>query len=128
LKKVALLREDEQLNAKTGGYKRSPMERINEIIYGSVQGFDWDTFFNTIRTNVLYKNIFDTIHQKDFFKNLDDIDQRICYLTCMDFGNSEIATLLGYSLRTIEQRKTDLRKNLNIPTRDELKKHLLQFH
>ncbi|GHU70039.1 hypothetical protein FACS189413_09830 [Bacteroidia bacterium] len=125
LKKVALLREDEQLNAKTEGYKRSPMERINEIIYGSIQGFDWDTFFNSIRTNVLYKNLFDTIDQKDFFKKLDDMDQRICYLTCMDFGNSEIATLLGYSLRTIEQRKTNLRKNLDIPTKDELKKHLL---
>jgi DNA-binding NarL/FixJ family response regulator len=125
LKKVALLKEDEQLNAKTGGYKRSPMERINEIIYGSIKGFDWNMFFNSIRNNVLYKNLFDTIDRKDFFKDLDDLGQRICYLICMDFSNPEIATLLGCSLRTVEQRKTNLRKNLDIPTKEDVKKYLV---
>ena len=123
LKKVALLKEDEQLNDKTG-YKRSPMERINEIFYGA-KGFDWDLFFDSMRSSALYKTVFFSINEKLSFQQLDIIDQRVCYLTCMDFSNSEIATLLVCSLRTIEQRKTNLRKKLNIPNKEDLRKHLI---
>ena len=123
LKKVALLKEDEQLNDKTG-YKRSPMERINEIFYGA-KGFDWDLFFDSMRSSALYKNVFFNINEKRSFQLLDVFDQRVCYLTCMDFSNSEIATLLVCSLRTIEQRKTNLRKKLDIPNKEDLRKYLI---
>ena len=121
-KKVALLKEDDQLNDRSK-YKKSPLERIHHIIYGTrKQGYNWDIFFESISTNTLYKDTLETINTN--YPMLDNIERQICYLTCMDFSNSEISTLLGCALNTIEHKKTDIRKKLCVPDRTNIKTYL----
>ncbi|MDR0866250.1 MAG: hypothetical protein LBO74_15155 [Candidatus Symbiothrix sp.] len=123
LKKVALLKEDNQLNDRTN-YKRSPLERINDIVYGTQEGYNWDRFFDSISN--LHREIIDKINQT--FPDLDSTERKICYLSYLDFSNSEMATLLGCALNTVEQKKTLIRKKLGMQDRGGNIKSFLSDH
>ncbi|GHT00808.1 hypothetical protein FACS189421_13250 [Bacteroidia bacterium] len=121
-KKIALLKEDGQLNDRSQ-YKKSPLERINDIIYGNrKKKYNWEVFFDSISTNTLYKDTIENINVH--YPMLDSLERQICYLTCMDFSNSEISVLLECALNTIEQKKTNIRKKLNVPNRTNIKTYL----
>jgi tetratricopeptide (TPR) repeat protein len=122
LKKVALLKEDNQLNDRTN-YKRSPLERINDIVYGDQTGYNWDTFFDSISN--LYSETIDKINHS--FSDLDTTERKVCYLDYMEFSNSEMSILLGYSLRGVELKKTNIRKKLSIPDRGSIKTFLSNY-
>jgi tetratricopeptide (TPR) repeat protein len=121
LKKVALLKEDRQFTDKSN-YKNSPLERINNIIYGNKKDLNWDLFFTSI--NTIHNGFIEKINQ--VYPVLDQWDKKICYLTCMDFNNPEMATLLELALNTIEQKKTNIRKKLQIPDRGNIKEFFIQ--
>lgn len=119
MRKVALLQEDDQLNDRTK-YKKTPLQRINDIVYGGKQKPDWDVFFDSIRN--LHG---DTIEKINFnFPNLDNIERKICYLAYMNFSNYEMSTLLGYTFNTIVQKKTNVRRKLGISDRKNIKNYL----
>ncbi|MCC8146167.1 MAG: hypothetical protein LIO93_06965 [Bacteroidales bacterium] len=118
LKKIALLQEDDQLNDKSH-YKRSPLERINAIVYGKNKP-NWDMFFDSIKT--FYGEIIEKINTT--FPDLDKLERNVCYLSYMEFTNSEMATLLGYTLNTIAKKKSTLRKKIGISDRGNIKVYL----
>ncbi|GHU70035.1 hypothetical protein FACS189413_09820 [Bacteroidia bacterium] len=120
LKQIALLREDKQLNDK-GSYKHTHLERIHNIVYGNRIGYDWDVFFKSFQSSVLFREIFLQIHQMPAFEQLDTVNKQICYLACLDFSNAEMGILLGIALRGLEQRKTNIRKQLNMPPKMDFK-------
>ncbi|GHU70024.1 hypothetical protein FACS189413_09790 [Bacteroidia bacterium] len=120
LKQIALLREDKQLNDK-GSYKHTPLERIHDVVYGNRIGYDWDMFFKSFQSSVLFREIFLQIHQMPAFEQLDNVNKQICYLACLDFSNAEMGILLGIALRGLEQRKTNIRKQLNMPPKMDFK-------
>jgi DNA-binding CsgD family transcriptional regulator len=119
LKKVTLLKDDKQFMDKSN-YKSTPLEKINNIIYGNKKGLNWDHFFESI--NALHTNIVTKISQT--YPTLNQLEQRICYLICMDFDNVEMAVLLDLALNTVEQKKTNIRKKLNIPNRGNIKEFI----
>ncbi|MDR0543560.1 MAG: hypothetical protein LBH19_15305 [Dysgonamonadaceae bacterium] len=121
-KKVALLKSDDQLNDRSN-YKRSPLERINKILYGTgKKEYDWDTFFKSASANTLYKPTLDIINLK--LPVLNNMERHICYLTCMDFSNAEISLLLDCSLSTVEHKKACIREKMNLPDRTNIKAYI----
>jgi tetratricopeptide (TPR) repeat protein len=121
LRKVALLKDDKQFSDKSN-YKSTPLEKINNIIYGNKKGLDWDHFFESM--NALHTDIIGKINQT--YLTLDQWERKICYLTCINFNNPEMSTLLDLALNTVEQKKTNIRKKLNIPDRGNIKEFIIQ--
>ncbi|GHV57122.1 hypothetical protein FACS1894182_05170 [Bacteroidia bacterium] len=121
-KKIALLKSDDQLNDRFR-YKRSPMERINKILYGNrKKEYDWEAFFESASTNVLYQATLDSINVK--LPVLSNMERHICYLTCMDFSNAEISLLLDCSVSTVEHKKAGIREKMNLSDRTNIKAYI----
>jgi|GEM_PF-4519636 len=121
LKKVALLKnkkllENDQVNVKLF------VREMNKIIYGQPEGFNLDSFFQTL--NIAHRGIIDRINQA--FPELDSIELKICYFSYADISNSEIAFFLNLSKNTIEQKRTSIRKKLGVSSYGNIKDFLIE--
>ena len=122
IKKVALLNENKLFNNEKDYVSNILISQINKIVYGQKEGFNWDIFFNSI--NVLYDGIIERINEA--YPQLDSTELKICYLSYASFSNSEIATLLGLALNTVQQKKSNIRKRIGVPEHGNLQDFLSQ--
>jgi len=117
LKKVALLEGylgDEK--KKQGEYL---LRTFNKTVYGQDK-MDWNKFYQVM--NDLYGGFFYKLQTE--FSELDESEFRISCLTYADFSNTEIAIITGYSVNTVQMKKTGIRKKLNIKTLGNIKDFL----
>lgn len=84
-------------------------KKINHLIYdGNL--FDWDIFYET--ANIVHDGYFEKVKHK--FPQLDNLDFIICCMNCLKIRNNEIADLTGISTSTVSNRKTEIRKKLQM--------------
>lgn len=107
LKKAALVEGYMKEEEKKQGEKL--LRKFNEIVYGQ-DSIDWSKILETM--NHLSKNFPDKI--KEAYPQLDDTEFKICCLTEAGLANMEIAIILGLSVNTIQMKKSNIRKKLNI--------------
>lgn len=74
--------------------------------------------------NVLYSNIFQQIKLK--YPNLTEQELIIICLTFADFDNVDIAWSLSLNKHVVEQKKSDIRKKLNIKRRGDIKLFIVE--
>ncbi|MDT8414784.1 MAG: triple tyrosine motif-containing protein [Flavobacteriaceae bacterium] len=81
----------------------------------------------------LFETNFDAVHE-DFLKKLIEKhpkltakDLKLCAMLRMNLTNKEIAPLLNITYRSVELQRYRLRKKLNLTTKEDLIKYLLQF-
>ena len=68
-----------------------------------------------------YPRLYSTI--KENYPNLTETEAKVCLLSCSDLSNTEMADLLGLSLNTVNQNRSNLRKKLNLKP-DRMKEQL----
>lgn len=107
LKKAALVEGYMKDDEKKQGEKL--LKKFNEIVYGQ-DTIDWNKIMETM--NHLSKNFPDKI--KKAYPQLDDAEFKICCLTEAGLANMEIAIILGLSVNTVQMKKSNIRKKLNI--------------
>ena len=69
----------------------------------------------------VYPCLYSTI--KESYPNLTETEAKVCFLSCSDLSNTEMADLLGLSLNTVNQNRSNLRKKLNLKP-DRMKEQL----
>ena len=106
-KKIALLESHLIEEEKKQG--RRLLKKVNDIVYNE-NSLDWNMLYDTL--NKLYKGFPDLLRIK--YPELDETEVRICCLTYADLNNSEIALILGFSINTIQMKKSAIRKKLGI--------------
>ena len=106
-KKIALLESHLIEEEKKQG--RRLLKKVNDIVYNE-NSLDWNMLYDTL--NKLYKGFPDLLRIK--YPELDETEVRICCLTYADLNNSEIALILGFSINTIQRKKSAIRKKLGI--------------
>ncbi|MFV0417249.1 MAG: LuxR C-terminal-related transcriptional regulator [Dysgonomonas sp.] len=107
LKKVALLEGYMKDDEKKQGEKL--LKKFNEIVYNQ-DSVDWSKIFQTL--NHLSNNFPNKM--KKAYPQLDDAEFKICCLTEAGLANMEIAIILGFSVNTVQMKKSNIRKKLNI--------------
>ena len=68
-----------------------------------------------------YPRLYSTI--KENHPYLTETEAKVCLLSCSDLSNTEMAELLGLSLNTVNQNRSNLRKKLNLKP-DRMKEQL----
>ncbi|MBK5722800.1 helix-turn-helix transcriptional regulator [Dysgonomonas sp. Marseille-P4677] len=106
-KKVALLESHLIEEEKKQG--RRLLKKVNDIVYNE-NSLDWDMLYDTL--NKLYKGFPDVLRAK--YPDLDETEVKIYCLTYAGLINSEIAIILGFSVNTIQMKKSAIRKKLKI--------------
>ena len=107
LKKVALLEGYMKDDERKQGEKL--LKKFNEIVYNQ-DSVDWSKIFQTL--NHLSNNF--PNKTKKAYPQLDDAEFKICCLTEAGLANMEIAIILGLSVNTVQMKKSNIRKKLNI--------------
>ena len=102
---------------KTKGHNNEWSSLVWQVMYGK------DNLFDAAQTTIeaVYPNLYAAIKDKhpDFTKT----ESRLCLLSFSDLSNSEMAEILGLSLNTVNQNRSNLRKKLNLKS-EKMKEQL----
>jgi len=111
LKKTALLTREIEEKEEVGG--QILLKKFNKIVYGQ-DTLDWNKLCGIIdlkNDNNLCRKI------RSRYPQLDETEFHICCLSCeTDFGDKEIAIILGKTVYMVQRIRSDLRKKLGIPS------------
>ena len=83
-----------------------------------------DNLFDAAQSNIetVYPNLYAFIAENH--PDLTNTEARLCLLSFTDLSNTEMAKILGLSLNTVNQNRSNLRKKLNLNS-DKLRDQLL---
>jgi tetratricopeptide (TPR) repeat protein len=105
LRKVALIEKDiSEGDRKKGEHL---IKKINKIVYEQDQ-LDWDKLYHTM--NRLGNGFYDRIREQ--YSQLDDLEFRICCLTCEKFSSEEIAVIMNLSANAVHKKISAIRKKI----------------
>ncbi len=96
--------------------EKTIVKKINEAVFGNENGDNWNGFYKIIDElcdGFLYR-------VKERFTELDESEFRVICLTCFDFHNKEIAAFMELSVDTIQLRKKNIRRKLDIGQRGDI--------
>lgn len=68
-----------------------------------------------------YPRLYSTILEN--YPDLTETEAKVCLLSCSELSNAEMAEILGLSLNTVNQNRSNLRKKLNLKP-DKMKEQL----
>lgn len=107
LKKAALLEGYLKDDERKQGQKL--LKKFNEIVYEE-ENLVWDKLYEAI--NYLYNHFPEKLKEK--YPQLDENDIKLCCLTKAGLSNTEISIIVGFTLNTVQMKKTTIRKKLGI--------------
>lgn len=107
MKKVALL--DGFLREEDKEHSEKLIRKFNEIVYGK-ETSDWSVLYESM--NNLEDGFYSRMQQR--FPLLDEIEFKICCLTCAQLSNTEIGIILKLRTNTIHARKTIIRRKIGL--------------
>jgi tetratricopeptide (TPR) repeat protein len=105
LRKVALIEKDISEDDRKKG--EHLIKKINKIVYEQDQ-LDWDKLYHTM--NQLGNGFYDRIREQ--YSQLDDLEFRICCLTCEKFSSEEIAVIMNLSANAVHKKISAIRKKI----------------
>jgi tetratricopeptide (TPR) repeat protein len=109
LKKVALIEKD---ITEVDREKGKPMiKKIKKIVYEQ-DALDWDKLYQII--NKIHNGRLDQV--REHYPQLSSDEFRICYLSCGDFNDTEIYTILGkpWTLCKVQKTRSNIRKKIGV--------------
>lgn len=111
LKKVAVLEY-------TFSHKKEDnlLRTFNQIVYHNDR-ITWEIIYK--RINSLHGNLFNKI--KEEFPELKDSEFKICCLTIAQFNSIEVGVILNYTHKTIQVKKSQIRKKLGVEPMGDIK-------
>ena len=100
---------------------KDPNNEWGTLVWQVMNGKDnlFDAAQATIET--VYPDLYNIITESH--PNLTKTEARLCLLSFTDLSNTEMAEILGLSLNTVNQNRSNLRKKLNLKS-DKLKDQL----
>lgn len=118
LKKIALL--ENYLVDENKDKGKELVKKVNGIIYGRKDGFDWDILYQSI--NNLHDNYLEKLQKA--LPQLNEMEYRICCLVIGEFNDTEIATLLRASINSIRMKKSRIRQKIGMKEKENFLKKL----
>ena len=91
------------------------IKRFNNIVYER-DTLDWDTVYQLV--NQLHNDLYDRICEQ--YPNLNEMELKICCLSCGDLDNEEMGIMLQTSSNYIMKQKSDIRKKTGMPPKANL--------
>jgi ABC-type multidrug transport system fused ATPase/permease subunit len=110
LKKVALIKENIRDEDKKDATKL--MNKFNKIVYDQ-DSLDWEKLYQII--NSLHNGLYDKVRK--MYPQLNSDEFRICYLSSVDFSDTDLSILFGkekWSITKIEKMRSIIRKKIGV--------------
>ncbi len=98
-------------------------EMLQKIDQNNTSDMDWELF--KVQFENLYPGFFQNIEAK--YPNLTQNDLRLCSFLKLNLSSKEIAGLIKISPKSVEVARVRLRKKLNLPRTQTLKKYFSDF-
>jgi tetratricopeptide (TPR) repeat protein len=109
LKKTMLITKD--ISEQDKKNEKRLISKFNRIVYGGVNlDDDWKKLYETM--NELQDGLYDRIRSQ--YPGLDDLEFRICCLSCENCSNTEIAIITNMAISTVKKRRSVIRRKIGI--------------
>jgi tetratricopeptide (TPR) repeat protein len=109
LKKTMLL--DEGISEQDKKNQKGLIRKFNKIVYGGVNLDDnWKKLYDTM--NELKNGLYNRIRTQH--PELDDLEFRICCLSCENFSCTEIAIVTNLAISTVQKKRSVIRRKIGI--------------
>lgn len=118
LKKITLLESYLREEEKEKG--REMLKKVNNIIYGHDNYFDWNVFYQPV--NALYDDYLNKLQK--MYPGLKDAEILICCLSKAGLDNTEISLLVKSTPNAIQKKKSVIRKKTGMKEQESFIKQL----
>jgi tetratricopeptide (TPR) repeat protein/DNA-binding CsgD family transcriptional regulator len=110
LKKTVLL--DKNISEQDKKNVKELIRKFNKIVYGKVSLEDfWKKLYDTM--NDIRDGLYDRVRSQ--YPELNDLDFRICCLSCEKLSCTEIAIITNLTTGTVQKKRSEIRKKIGIP-------------
>jgi tetratricopeptide (TPR) repeat protein/DNA-binding CsgD family transcriptional regulator len=109
LKKTVLL--DKNISEQDKKNVKELIRKFNKIVYGKVSLDDfWKKLYDTM--NDIKGGLYNWVRSQH--PELNDLDFRICCLTCENFNCTEIGLITNLTTGTVQKKRSEIRKKIGI--------------
>jgi tetratricopeptide (TPR) repeat protein len=107
LKKTMFIDKDISEQDKKNGKRL--IDKFNGIVYGG-DCLNWNKLYETM--NELKNGLYNRIRNE--YPELDELEFRICCLSCEDFSSTEIAIITNLAINTVQKKRSIIRRKTGI--------------